>query len=90
MGGEKLVVGYVADIQLDGLAGVLVPGAQPVWKGKDGGERLDAELIVPLPPGETVDDGHRMSFFGQIKRRCPTAVAVAAQYGNLHVASRKY
>ena len=65
-GGEKLVVGHVADVQLDGLAGVLVPGAKAVWKRTNRGERLHAELIVPLPAGETVDNGDRVSFFRQI------------------------
>ena len=40
--------------------GEFLPDAQPVRQGLDGRQSLRAQLEIPLPPQEIVDDGHRV------------------------------
>src|ERR1700733_255495 len=88
--GEELVVGHVTDEQVDLLAGVFVPGAETIRKRLDRRERLYAQLEVPLPADEVVDDRDGVALLGQIQRCRPTAVAISPQHGNSHEASYRY
>ena len=59
---------------LDLEPGELLPHPQPLGQRADRRQRLDAELVVPLPAGETVDDRDGVALPRQVKRRRPAAV----------------
>ena len=75
---QKLVVRNVADKRLDLLARELLPDGKPLGERADRGQGLRPEFVVPLTAGEVIDDRDRVSLVGQIQRRRPSAVAVAA------------
>ena len=85
--GQKFVVGHVSDEEFDGLAGVRVPGAQPVGERADRSEGLRAELEIPLAAQKVVYDCDRVTLLRQIQSRGPAAIAVSPQHSNLHVSS---
>src|ERR1035438_7017802 len=86
-GREKVVVGYVANEQFDGLSGQFLPHADAIGQRLDGRQWLYAKLKIPLPPQKVVDDGDVVTGFGKIERARPTAVAVTTQHADSHAAS---
>src|ERR1019366_6853103 len=82
---EKGVVGHVADEQLNGPPGVLLPDLQSLGKRTDGGQGFHPELMVPSAAREVVDNGNLVPFRRQVQGRGPAAITVASQHSNLHV-----
>jgi hypothetical protein len=62
-GGEKIVFGYVAHEQLNGFTGKILPDPKPVAQRLDGCESLNAQLKIPLPAEEIVDNRNIMTGF---------------------------
>ncbi len=65
-GSEEVVIGHVADQQLDILAGEIAPGLETFGKRPDWCQGLNAEFMVPLPPHEVVYSGYFMPFGRQV------------------------
>ena len=63
---EKLVISHVSNEKFDALAGVCMPGAKAVGQRTNRRQRLYAELEIPLPAHEVVDDRDRVPFLREV------------------------
>src|SRR5467141_4412602 len=59
-GSEKVVVGNVANEQLDSLAGQVLPDSDAIRQRANRSQRLRAKLVVPKAPQKVVNNGDRM------------------------------
>ena len=85
-GGEKVVVGHVADEELDVLSGDLLP----TRKRSERGESASASgrrARGPTAGGRSCRQWRPLSLLRQIQRRRPATVAIAAEHGNSHFSS---
>ena len=84
---QKIVIGNVADEQLDGLTRNVLPDPDAVRQRTNRSQRLRAKFMVPEPPQKVIKDGDRMAPLRQIESCGPTAIAVPTEHSNLHVPS---
>mmetsp|Transcript_33118 Transcript_33118/g.55486 ORF Transcript_33118/g.55486 Transcript_33118/m.55486 type:complete len:277 (+) Transcript_33118:1036-1866(+) len=73
---EEPVVCDVANVEIDLLAGELLPLGHAIVDGRDGGEGLCAALLVHVAADEAVHDGHLVALLGQVQRGGPPAVSI--------------
>src|ERR1700722_14135395 len=83
--GEEIVVGHIADKELDGVPRELAPNSQPFRQRPDRRESLHPQFMVPLSPREVVGNGNLVAFARQVQRRSPATVSVPSQYDDTHV-----
>src|SRR5579863_3198680 len=86
-GREEVVIHDIADEEIDLLAGKFLPNLQAIGKRADRGQGLHAQLKVPLPADEVVNDGDRVAPIGQMQGSRPSAITVSAKYSDPHVFS---
>src|SRR6266704_4840407 len=60
-GSQKIVVGNVANENLDGLARQVLPHADAIGQRTNRSERLCAEFVIPQAAQEIINDGNRMA-----------------------------
>ena len=60
-GFEKIVIGNVADKELDGFSCAFLPDAQPVGERTNRSESLRAELVIPLAPDKIINYRYLMT-----------------------------
>ena len=60
-GSQKIVVGDVANENLDGLARQVLPHADAIGQRTNRSERLCAEFVIPQAAQEIINDGNRMA-----------------------------
>jgi len=75
---QELKVRDIADQQIDVAARHLAPRPHPLVRGRDGRQRVHAQLDVVRPAREVVDDAHRVPARRQVQGGRPPAVAVPA------------
>ena len=74
---EELVVTDVADGERDFAAGEFMPPPDAVVYGRDGRERLEAELRVEVAPTQVVDNVHFVATVREVERLRPAAVSIS-------------
>src|SRR5436309_3157970 len=84
---QKIVIGNIADEQLDGLTRSVLPDPDTVRQRTNRSQRLCAKFMVPKAPQKVINDGDRMAPLRQIESCGPTAVPVPTEHSNLHVPS---
>src|SRR5919112_34016 len=80
-----VVLGDVDVVEVDPVAGQLLPDAQALAHRTNRGEGLTLQLDVYLAPGEVVDNCHLVALRREVQRGWPAAKAVAAQNEYLHL-----
>jgi hypothetical protein len=87
-GGQRLadegVVGEIADVDVDGQAGDLLPAADPLLEPDDGDQALHAHLQVVAAAGEVVHDADPVTPSGQVEGRRPPQIAISSKYQDVH------
>ena len=83
----RVRVRQIGDERVDQPARVLVPGPDARVQRRNGNEALDTHLVVVLPPYEVVTDRDIVATIGQMQRRRPPEVPVAAQNQDPHSGS---
>jgi hypothetical protein len=78
-------VGEVADEQVHGVGGDLLPTADTPLQAGDGHQGVHAHFEVVAPAGEIVHDPYTMALSGKVERSGPTQVAVTTEYQNVHL-----
>mmetsp|Transcript_5088 Transcript_5088/g.19679 ORF Transcript_5088/g.19679 Transcript_5088/m.19679 type:complete len:519 (+) Transcript_5088:15-1571(+) len=81
-GAQEFVVADVADEEVDVAAADFLPLAHALVDTLDRRQRVETELVVHRTTAQVVDDGDRVAALGQVQRRRPAAVAVAADDHN--------
>ena len=81
-GAQEFVVADVADEEVDVAAADFLPLAHALVDTLNRRQRVETELVVHRTTAQVVDDGDRVAALGQVQRRRPAAVAVAADDHN--------
>ena len=85
--GQESGVQEIAFVTSDPLARDLFPGFDPDPQVFDRDQAFDTEFDVVPTAGEVVEDGHFMASVGQVQRRRPAEVSVAAENEHSHGAA---
>ena len=89
---SEAIIAEIAHFERNGTARGFVPEADTPVQWRNCQKRLNALFQFPLTLSKIVNDSHVVTFRGQVHRRRPTEIAVAAKNQNSHLflAERKW
>jgi hypothetical protein len=77
---ELAVFGDIGDEQVDLAAGQALPGRNAAIDRRDRGQGVDVVGRVPMPPDQIIENPDFITERGEVQRRGPAAVPVAADH----------